>query len=493
MNARKHHRIGYLAFALGASVAVASGYGCPSAWADSSEPASSGPWILLDASGDFSPTLGDASPAAVDSAGAIANELDASTAGVSSDAAVPAASTADGLGSALLAFIDGVSPPPSTPGDLVTYAGEPSLLDQLLVGALDIGEPIEKLLGIDFTSEIAPLIASASPPSWLESLAGISVTETQYDGMPVYDLTPADPSGQDVVAIHGGAFVDEPTLLHWLAYSDMADQTGATIIVPIYPLATDGGTAGTVDPEIASLISSEIADAGAGHVSVYADSAGGAIALAAAELLASEGKPEPDSMVLDSPALDLSLTNPNIAFINDPVLNVPEIQQDGQLWAGDLPLTNPLVSPLYGSLAGLPPTYVYSGSDDSLAPDTLTLEQDAIAQDAPISFILRSGEIHDWALLPLLDGAQVQPQIYQELGLTGASGSAATGDGGLLEALDSSLQNLGSELSSLGSSSVFSLGDLSTDLANGLAAMSTELSTLSGDLNAIVSDVLTVF
>ena len=31
-------------------------------------------------------------------------------------------------------------------------------------------------------------------------------------------------------------------------------------------------------------------------------------------------------------------------------------------WAGDLDLTDPLASPLYGSLAGLPPTAVYSGS-----------------------------------------------------------------------------------------------------------------------------------
>ena len=87
--------------------------------------------------------------------------------------------------------------------------------------------------------------------------------------------------------------------------------------------------------------------------------------------------------------------------------------------------------PIDGSLAGLPPTYVYSGSDELLAPDVLALEKDAIAQDAPISFILRTGEIHDWALLPLGDGAQVQQQIYQELDLAGASTSAATANGDL--------------------------------------------------------------
>jgi hypothetical protein len=56
----------------------------------------------------------------------------------------------------------------------------------------------------------------------------------------------------------------------------------------------------------------------------------------------------------------------------------------------------------------------------------------------PISFILRAGEIHDWALLPFLDGAQVQQQIYQEFGLTDASTSAATANPDIVDALHGS-------------------------------------------------------
>lgn len=76
------------------------------------------------------------------------------------------------------------------------------------------------------------------------------------------------------------------------------------------------------------------------------------MALSAVELLVSAGKAVPDSMVLTSPALDDALSNPNIAFINDPVLNLPELQQDALLWAGDLPLTNPLVSRSMGRWRG---------------------------------------------------------------------------------------------------------------------------------------------
>jgi triacylglycerol lipase len=494
MIATKHHgRTCRLAAAFAAGATIASGYGSPAAWADSSEPASSGAWTLLDASNDFAPTIGAASPAADASSGALINELMTATQGVSSDAAIPASSTGDGLFSSLLAFIDGVSPPPSAPGDLVTFSGSSSLFNTLLVSAFDSLEPLEKDLGTNFSAELAPLISSASPPAWLESSAGLTVTETQYDGMPVYDLTPADPSGDYVVAIHGGAFIDQPSIVNWLAYTDMAENTNATIVVPIYPLATDGGTAGTVDPEIASLISSEIASEGAGNVSVYGDSAGGEIALEAVQQLAGAGDAVPHSMVLDSPALDLSLSNPNIAFVNDPILGNAGILQDDELWAGNLPLTDPEVSPLYGSLDGLPPTYVYAGSDDLLAPDVLRLEQDAVAQDAPFSFILRNGELHDWALQPFGDGGQVQDQIYQELGLTDATSSAATANPDLLDTLANSLQTLSTELSSQTFSSGSLLGDLSTDLANALAATSTEVTGLSTDLSAIVADVMTAF
>jgi triacylglycerol lipase len=201
MIATKHHgRTCRLAAAFAAGATIASGYGSPAAWADSSEPASSGAWTLLDASNDFAPTIGAASPAADASSGALINELMTATQGVSSDASIPASSTGDGLFSSLLAFIDGVSPPPSAPGDLVTFSGSSSLFNTLLVSAFDSLEPLEKDLGTNFSAELAPLISSASPPAWLESSAGLTVTETQYDGMPVYDLTPADPSGDYVVA-----------------------------------------------------------------------------------------------------------------------------------------------------------------------------------------------------------------------------------------------------------------------------------------------------
>nr|WP_082973317.1 PE domain-containing protein [Mycobacterium sp. E2327] len=244
------------------------------------------------------------------------------------------------------------------------------------------------------------IIGTNNPPRLLTLLLGETVQHTTYNGMPVVQITPAHPSGDYVVAIHGGAFILPPSLFHWIDYTVMAYQTGATIEVPIYPLLQQGGTANTVVPNIAGLISQEITLHGASHVSVTGDSAGGNLALAAAKYLVAHGQPVPSSMVLLSPWLDLARDGGQI----------------GRVWAGGLSITDPEVSPLYGPLTGLPPTYVYSGSFDSLYNETLALQQIALADGAPMGFVLAQGQVHDWILLTPT-GPRYWAQIDQELGL----------------------------------------------------------------------------
>ena len=89
------------------------------------------------------------------------------------------------------------------------------------------------------------------------------------------------------------------------------------------------------------------------------------------------------------------------------------------LGVGDLDLTDPLVSPLFGSLAGLPPTAVYYGNLEIPAPDGLVLQDKALATPgADLTFILRKGELHGWPGLFWLPEAQaVLPDIYRQLGV----------------------------------------------------------------------------
>lgn len=137
--------------------------------------------------------------------------------------------------------------------------------------------------------------------------------------------------------------------------------------------------------------------------------------------LVRRGDPVPSHMVLSSPGLDATLSNPAIQFDDDPLFSglEPTLRKNAQLWAGDLDLTDPLVSPLFGSLAGLPPTAVYAGSLEIVAPDVLVLQDKALATPgADFTFILRKGEIHDWAAITIFpETLAVLPDIYQQLGI----------------------------------------------------------------------------
>jgi triacylglycerol lipase len=293
----------------------------------------------------------------------------------------------------------------------------PSIVSRAAVAALRVVRTITDAVGVDIGNDLAPLIATASPPIFVT--AGLGVQRSEFEDIPVYSIRPrvsARPGSDVIVAIPGGAYVVPPTIMHWALYSLMVWRTGATVVVPAYPLATDGGTAGTVVPKIAALLSDRIALHPDARVGVYGDSAGAGLALAAVQRLVADDKPVPSSLVLVSPFLDVTMSNPAIASVDDPVLDAAALRESGLMWAGSLDPKNPLPSPLYGSLQGLPLTYVYSGSLDVLHPDALVLQQLARQQDAPVTFDLRRGRIHNWAMLPVTpDGIAVLPGILRQL------------------------------------------------------------------------------
>jgi triacylglycerol lipase len=297
-----------------------------------------------------------------------------------------------------------------------TFTGEPTIVTRALVASLRLQRAIGNRFGRHLDNPALAAFPSTRPPRLVTF--GLSITENDINGWPVWTLRPALSSDKYIVGLHGGGFTLQPSLFHWIDYASIARNTGATMVIPLYPLAPQG-TASSVVPQIADLISSLIDGYGAEAVSVYGDSAGGNIGLAAAQELVRRGDSTFARMVLISPVVDLSLTNPSISLISDPVLGTVSSLHNTMLWAGELELTDPLVSPLYGSLGGLPPTWVYAGSLELLAPDVLRLQDKARAQGANFTFILRNGEIHDWAgpgsLVPFTAGAANRPRIRQQL------------------------------------------------------------------------------
>lgn len=259
--------------------------------------------------------------------------------------------------------------------------------------------------------------APYGPPRGLRGVE-IEVDVHHDTGWPVYRVVPRrrTPS-RAAVYVHGGAWVNQIHPLHWRLVAGLAARSGAAITVPIYPLAPVG-TAATVVPPIADLIGALVDRYGAEQVTVLGDSAGGQIALSAALLLRDRGVPPLRRTVLISPALDLTLANPEIDVVepHDPWLARPGTRAAIELWRGDLPITDPLVSPLFGKLAGLGPLTVFSGTLDITSPDTRLLVDRARAAGVQVDHHEEAGLVHVHPLLPVPEGRRARRVMAGVLG-----------------------------------------------------------------------------
>jgi epsilon-lactone hydrolase len=203
------------------------------------------------------------------------------------------------------------------------------------------------------------------------------VVRSDRDGMEVVTLTPKrGATGTQLMYLHGGAYVNALMRPHWTIVSDLVRRTGATVTVPMYPRAPEH-TALHVFPRIRSLY--DALRAGGRPVFVAGDSAGGGLALSLAIQLRDAGIAGPDALLLFSPWLDLTMTNPEIPALEpiDPMLHAAGLIWCGERWAGDLPTTDPRLSPIYDDLRDLPPTHVYQGGRDIFVADARRFAQKA--------------------------------------------------------------------------------------------------------------------
>lgn len=312
----------------------------------------------------------------------------------------------------------------------LTYTPAPDLFDQLTVSGLRLARDIFGFFGLDFGGIVGSLLASQDPPFFLTF--GLTAQQTQYEISPgnvwkVWTFTPPNPTGKTVIAIHGGGFIIEPTIQHWIDYTQMARDTGATVVVPMYPLATTpAGSILNVQPVMADFIAQQIDRYGAENVSIHADSGGVTHAFGAVRELILRGDSVPASMVLLSGQADFSGANPDIRLIDDPFFDPDNVDfyLTYHTFDGITEGKDPRISPLFMEtevLQALPPTTIYVGEVEFLLPDNLLLYQRAVNIGAPISMVVGTGLPHDWALGGLRTYSQtpvVRPDIYRQLGLT---------------------------------------------------------------------------
>jgi acetyl esterase/lipase len=220
------------------------------------------------------------------------------------------------------------------------------------------------------------------------------VSETSCAGRPLFTLSPRDRAASlSVLYLHGGAYVYEISDGQWAMLGKILRQAHAECAVPLYPLAPEHHCTEALACALEAYRAVRAA-AGAKPVVVLADSAGGGLALALDRTVRTNGERQPDGLVLISPWLDVTCSDPwqDASAHVDPLLALPGLREAGRMYAGERSPADPLVSPLFGDLGALPPTLVVTGTHDLLNADARRLH--ALANSDALTTSEYAGALH---------------------------------------------------------------------------------------------------
>lgn len=255
-------------------------------------------------------------------------------------------------------------------------------------------------------------------PKTPSSLSGVARVERRSVGdFDVLDVVPRKHRSKlRVLYLHGGSYSYELTGGHLSMLGELVDRTGATLTVPIYPLTPEFSHADAA-PFVQQVYTELLEDGPADNLIVAGDSAGGGFALAQVQHYRTLGLDLPTKLVLISPWLDVTMSNPEIeAMEGTECMLVPSaLRVHGQWWADKADPSLPEFSPLFGDFTGLPPVLMIGGTDELLLPDMRDLARLLGAEQVQINdessravrntrnvYFEYPGGFHDFPLFPLL-------------------------------------------------------------------------------------------
>jgi monoterpene epsilon-lactone hydrolase len=251
-----------------------------------------------------------------------------------------------------------------------------------------------------------------SPP------AGTEVVAVDAGGVPgELVATPASRPDRHVLFLHGGGYVTGSPALYRHFTWRIATAVRARVLAIDYRLAPEHPFPAALDDALAAFRWLLAGMADPQRAAVLGDSAGGGLALALLLRLRDEGIELPAAAVALSPWTDLALTGTSLSLNvkSDPMLNAKDTRLFADCYLAGADPRNPYASPLYGNLAGLPPTLIHVGSDEILHDDAVRMAENLRAAGCRVRIEVWRRMPHGWHLF-----APVLPEAMEAIAHIGA-------------------------------------------------------------------------
>jgi len=201
--------------------------------------------------------------------------------------------------------------------------------------------------------------------------------------------------------LHGGGYFGCSAETHRPITVSFA-RAGFRVFAPDYRLAPEHQFPAAVQDAVAvyrGLLSQGYTPE---KVVVGGDSAGGGLVLSMLLALRAQGIALPAGAILFSPWTDLAATGDSIQRNAEKcaMFHGPSIAPTARWYLGETDPRDPIASPLYADLRGLPPLLIHVGADEVLLDDSTRLAERARAAGVRVELKVWPVVPHAWQLAP---------------------------------------------------------------------------------------------
>lgn len=252
--------------------------------------------------------------------------------------------------------------------------------------------------GFDTAADVASVRAAfAALMAQVPVPADVLQKPVEIGGVGGIEITvPGTGSEGVILYFHGGVYVIGSAATSVPLVGDLVRRTGVSAITLDYRLAPEHPYPAAVEDARAAYEGLLAQGTDPGRIVFAGDSAGGGLAVATMLVAKEAGLPMPSGAFLMSPYADLSLSGETLTARQslDPILTPEGLRVRAPEYVAGADAADPLISPIFGDLRGLPPLLIQVGTHEVLLSDALRLAARAALSDVAVTLEVTPGVPH---------------------------------------------------------------------------------------------------
>ncbi|WP_180107806.1 alpha/beta hydrolase [Acinetobacter sp. YH12085] len=229
----------------------------------------------------------------------------------------------------------------------------------------------------------------------------VQIRPIRLAGLKAEEIKPQQTSTQLIFHIHGGAFFLGSMNTHRAFLTQVAARTQMQVLHLDYPLSPEAQFPEALDALFD--VYAVLLDQGvqAKDIILSGDSCGANLALALALKIQQDQLPQVSGLVLMSPFLDLTLSSESLRYNrkHDALLSIEALETGIDYYVPrSVDRADPLLSPFFAELKGLPPIHIQVGSKEILLDDAQRFKVKAEEAGLDVEFKLYTGMWHNFQM-----------------------------------------------------------------------------------------------